>query len=246
MRVTWRFHMCDVTPGHVPPRRRCLLPATWLLYKCDMTPVHVWYDSLSVCTTWLLHTCDVTPSYVPPLTICLCVTCRLHKFDINPWFVSWLRHARDMTLSYVWPDSFICVTWLFHMRHTVGGAFYLRHDSFISATWLLYMRDMIPSHITWLFHMCHMTPSLVRYDSFRSTTWFLHMYQPVGVSTMCDTSSLYLWHTSFICVIWPLHTCDTTLSIWHVTLISSTCTFIYVTRLLCMFVKPDSFICATP
>jgi len=220
--------MCDMTLSYVWPDS--FICATWLFHTCDMILSYVWHDSF-ICVTWLFDTCDMILSYV------------WHDSLIR---VTWLFHMCDMTLSYVWHDSFICVTWLFHICNPVGGAFYLRHDSFISATWLQYMRDMFPSHTTRLFHMCHMTPSYVRCNSCRSATWFRQMYQPVGVSTMCDISSLYLWHESFICVIWPLHTCDVTPSIWHVTFVSSTRTFIYVTWLLCMFVKLDFFICATP
>jgi len=185
-----------------------------------------------------------------------------------------------MTLLYMWPDSFICVTWLFHMCNPVGGAFYLRHDSFISATWLLYMRDMThcpyDSFICaiWLLQKCNMIPSYVPtrrsvdyvchiyYQWVMShmneswSTWMSHVgwYTWVKSWSMCMSvdyvwhiiSTVHLWPASFTCVIWPLHTCDATLSIWHVTFISSKCTFIYVTWLLCMFVKLDSFICATP
>jgi len=76
----------------------------------------------------------------------------------------------DMTPSYVWHDSFICVTWLIHMcvtwlihmftwdmtqlpnikRHAT-----LWHDSFICVTWLLHMGDMTHSDLHESIHMWH-------------------------------------------------------------------------------------------
>jgi len=41
-----------------------------------------------------------------------------------------------MTHSYVWHDSFICVTWLIHMCDMTHS--YVWHDSFICVTWLIH------------------------------------------------------------------------------------------------------------
>jgi len=88
----------------------------------------------------------------------------------------------DMTHSYVWHDSFICVTWLIHMFNRTHS--YVWHDSFICVTWLIHMCDMTPLKLnllkmlnmlnmlnlphllcgTWLIHMCDMTHSLVRHN----------------------------------------------------------------------------------
>jgi len=63
----------------------------------------------------------------------------------------------DMTPSYVWHDSFICVTWLLHicdMTHSYVWHYrYVRHDSF--------MYDVTYSCICvpWLLHICDMTHS---------------------------------------------------------------------------------------
>jgi len=45
-----------------------------------------------------------------------------------------------MTHSYVWHDSFICVTWLIHVCDMTHP--YVWHDSFICVTWLIYMCDL--------------------------------------------------------------------------------------------------------
>jgi len=55
-----------------------------------------------------------------------------------------------MTHSYVWHDSFICVT-----THS-----YVWHDSFIC--------------VLWLIHMCAMTHSYVCHDSFICVPWLPH------------------------------------------------------------------------
>jgi len=46
----------------------------------------------------------------------------------------------DVTHSYVWRDSFICVTWLIHMCDVTH--WYVWHYSSICVTWLIHMRDM--------------------------------------------------------------------------------------------------------
>jgi len=80
---------------------------------------------------------------------------------------------RDMTYSYVWHDSSICVTWHIHtcdMTHP-----YVWHDSFIGVTWLIHrectqvtghhdhIRDMSSTFL--LIHMRDMTYSYVWHDS---------------------------------------------------------------------------------
>jgi len=81
-----------------------------------------------------------------------------------------------MPHSYVWHDSFICVTCLNHtyaMAHS-----YVRHDSFICVTWLIHMRDMPHSYkwhdsficVTCLNHTCAMPYSYM--------SRFIHVFMP--------------------------------------------------------------------
>ena len=63
---------------------------------------------------------------------------------------------RDMTHSYAWHDSFICVTWLNHtcdMTHLYAWLTHLHAwNSFICVTWLMHTCDM--THLTtMLFHL---------------------------------------------------------------------------------------------
>jgi len=53
-------------------------------------------------------------------------------------------HMCDMTHSYVWHDSFTCVTWLIHMCDMTH--LHVWHDSFICVTWLIHMCDMTHSY----------------------------------------------------------------------------------------------------
>ena len=88
-------------------------------------------------------------------------------------------HARDMTLSYVCYDSFICVSWLIRMCAMICS--YVCHDSFM--------------YVSWLLHMCDMTHSYVCYVSFICVTRLIHM---------CVMTHS---HDSFICVLWLIYMC---------------------------------------
>jgi len=114
-------------------------------YSLTWTHSLIWVLCVSVM-------CDMTFS-----SVCVC----LHALVWITWLVhvrvvcEWLLHVCGMTYSYVWHDSFMCVTWLIHtcdMTHS-----YVRHDSFIC--------------VTWLIHMCDMTRSYVWHDSFICVTW---------------------------------------------------------------------------
>jgi len=111
--------------------------------------------------------------------------------------MTWLIHTCDMTRSYVWQDSFVCVTCLIHTCDMARS--YVWHDSFI--------------RVTWLIHMCDMSHSYVWYDSFTCVTWLIHM---CDMTHMCDTTHSYVWHDSyvrhdpFICVTRLIHMCDMT------------------------------------
>jgi len=67
--------------------------------------------------------------------------------------VTLLNHICDMTHSYVWHDSFICVTWLIHVCDETDS--YVRHDSFIRVIWLIRTRDILQMRRTcWLTYRC--------------------------------------------------------------------------------------------
>jgi len=121
----------------------------------------------------------------------------------------------DTTHSNVWHDSFICVTWLVHMRDMTHS--YAWHDSFICVTWLIQVRDMTyPNHS--LLPRAHSpTPSPMCYmymrygsficgiwsDSFIRVTWLIHC--ETWLIDTCDMTHSYMWHDWFICVTWLIH-----------------------------------------
>jgi len=159
-----------------------------------------------------------------------------------------------MTHSYVWRDSFICVTWLIHVCDMTHS--YVWHDSFI--------------YVTWLIHMCDMTHSYMSHDSFICVTWLnpmCDMLHPYGdmthsyvwhassiynmthsyvwhASSSCNMTHSYVWHASSICV-----TCLNSY-VWHA---SSACdmphSYVWHASFICnmnhSYVWHDSFICVT-
>jgi len=97
----------------------------WLTHSCCVTClIHIWHSAVRVWHASLTR--DIVRSYVwrdPVINSRRIAGC-----------VTWLFHIRDMTLSYMWHDSFIYVTRLFHIRDTTLS--YMWHDSFIYVTWL--------------------------------------------------------------------------------------------------------------
>jgi len=131
--------------------------------------------------------------------------------------VTWLIHIYDVTHSYVWRDSFICVTHHDHVWHVsfiyVTWLVLVWHDSFIYVTWLIlpYVTRLVchapRTNVTWLIyipwsiHICDMTHSYEWHDSFIRVTWLLHM---------CHVIRSYVWRDSLIFATSRIHKCDVT------------------------------------
>jgi len=90
---------------------------------------------------------------------------------------------RDMRISYVRHDSFICKTWLIHMWHTTHS--YVTHDSVMCMTWPIHMwastrrsdaRRASQRCETWLIHTWDMTHLYARHDLFICHTRLIHRY----------------------------------------------------------------------
>ena len=109
--------------------------------------------------------------------------------------------------SYVWHDSFICVTWRSIMCDMARS--YVWHDAFMCVTWRIHMCDMTHSYVwhgasicaTWRIHMCDMTYSYVWHDAFIRVTWRIHV---------CDMTRWSVWRDVFMCVTWLIDMCVTT------------------------------------
>ena len=209
IRVTWLICTCDMTLSYVCVHMRrtwhiqmCVqMCRIWHIHVCDMTPSYVWHDSF-ICVTWLLHVCDITFSYL-----------LANVQDVaNPYVCA---NVQDVThpyvwQSYVWPDSFICVTWLIYVRDMTHS--YVRHDSFVCVIWLCYIyiymctcvghdtsicvckcvhiHTQMPykyvfMRVTWLNHMCDMTESYVCVQM--CSTWSIHTHKHTHTHTHLHT-----------------------------------------------------------
>jgi len=93
--VTWNNHVCEMT---------CIV----IIYRCNMIPSCVRHD-LFIGATWLIHVCAMTTHELlikTSVQVCVRHGSRICARPI---------HVCDTTRSYVWHDSFICVTWLVHV-----------------------------------------------------------------------------------------------------------------------------------
>jgi len=145
------------------PSTRCVC-VTWLIhmwvncmcinYMRRRLDLYVWHDSF-VCVVWLIHTCDMTdlaptsmqckgkPRYYSRRVLCMCISYvthmngSCHTYDSRLYTHTHIQIAHIfVTRSYVWHDSFICVTWLIHMCvHHLGDV----HGSFICVTWPIHL-----------------------------------------------------------------------------------------------------------
>jgi len=109
-----RIRMCDVTNiwmRHI---------WTWIIHTCDKSRWHVWHDSLT------------------------CIRCPIYRTQVLGVFT--LRAAMlliqmyDMTHSYMWHGSFLCMTWLTHMCDMTH--LYVWHDFFTCVPGLIHLPRM--------------------------------------------------------------------------------------------------------
>ena len=139
---------------------------------------------------------------------------------------------RDMTGSYVWHDSCICLTWLiyiwrvpihmicdsnqldWHIHTCCMTQFYAWHDDFICGTCRIHMCDMMTSYVWHASFMYQGHPF----------TWFGIVISWIDIficgtdSFLCVTWYSYVWHVAFIRVTCLIHMCGMTHSyVWPVT-----------------------------
>jgi len=144
----------------------------------------------------------------------------------------------DLTHSYVWHDSYICVvwvTWLTYVWHdsTHSNALYDLSHSYVwthSYVWHgSLICDMAHWYVTWLIDIWNMTDRSGTVNV-HSCTGLTHSNAPY------DMTHSLVWHASFICVNWLIHMCDMTHScVWHDS-------FVCVTQII-SYVWHGSFIC---
>jgi len=162
--------------------------------------------------------------------------------------VTWLVHMCDMTRSYVWHDSFICVTWLIHVTHS-------RNPLITRVPWLCWISHVagdIPHSewlFWWLFSWDH-DSSLIQNDSSDDSflgTMTLLMTLFLGPWLFWMTHSEESWHiwTSHVALTRRIHTCDMTHShTWQNSLIWVTW-LIRTRHTSYLSAWRDSFICST-
>jgi len=98
----------------------------------------------------------------------------------------------DMTHSYVWHDSFICVTWLIHMCDMTHS--YVWHDVFMCVPWL--------ANLCAMTHWCmarlggKIDTWCVRHDSFICVTRLVHACV-MNRFFVCNESHWLSWLASF-------------------------------------------------
>ena len=118
---------------------------------------------------WHDSTLHAEPSCIPLKTAWM-HSCRWHDaFTREPWRI----HKCDKIYSYMWHDTFLCVTPLICIVCDVTHS-HVWHGSFKYVAWRIRVRDMSLwytwhdsfIHVTWLIHARDMTLSRVWYDTF--------------------------------------------------------------------------------
>jgi len=131
----------------------------------------------------------------------------------------------NMTHSYVWCDSFICVMWLIHMCDVAHSNVW--QDSIVYVTWLI---------AVWTQCLCRPLGLLkwqsVWHDLFVCMTWLIcisdmihshvwHKLIAVRAQRLGRILNLLKgqpqWHESFPCVAWRIYRCDMTYHVYNMT-----------------------------
>ena len=119
------------------------------------------------------------------------------------------RGSRVPIHSYVWHDSFMCVTWLVHMGDTTHS--YVWHVCDMTHSYVWHVCDMTHSYV---WHVCDTTHSYVWHvcDTTHSYVWHMcDMTHTFFTEGLTSTHSC-VWNESLICVTWLVHVCNATYS----------------------------------
>jgi len=229
--VIWLVHMCDIPHEHA--WHGSFICVTWLVQMCVMTHSHMWHDSfvdvchdsftyvtwlVRRCVSWLIHICDMTRAecYMTHANarqqlICIypqkrqtipqrrrirvqsCYStrtdCHIHMCDMTH-----VVPMCDMTYSYEWYDPFMCVPWLIHMFDMTHS--YAWYDCGMTFCFEWVMSHIWMSHVTHMNESCHTWMSHVTHMSHKCVVWLFYL---------SDMTHSYVWHDSFISVVWRIH-----------------------------------------
>jgi len=177
---------------------------TWILHICDMSSSYMWLDFF-MCVTWLLHICDMTHPFLwrkrgAPFHL---------MYTMTPESVAWLFHICDVTPSYVWCDSSISLRvkggFSVHLMRDMILS-YVQHESFLCARRDSFLRAWHDS-VTYAKcprGICNMTPSCVRART-PSHVWH-HLINSMRVKRASPSK---LWYDLVICATWLFLVCAT-------------------------------------
>jgi len=147
---------------------------------------HLW--SLPKCKFWQ----SVAAMYILSVAVIYGV-CRNSNFGrlIFVW---------NMTRSYMWHDSFICVSWLHLMCNKTHS--YAWQDSFICMIWSMHMCDTTLLYVwhdpficmTRLLHLCAMTHAYVWHNCCVMTdAEFVQMFISNAISSVCMMIYVFMY-----------------------------------------------------
>jgi len=174
--VTWLIHMCDMTHSCVRHDSfKCM-------QMCDLTHSNVCHDSFHSVM------CDMTHSNTVHIFVFLyvwhhsptvrlksfiCVTRHRYVCDMTHPYVTCRSHVRDVTHTLAWHDSFICVTWLIHIRDRTN--LYARYNT-CTHSYVFYTFDMKQAQ-----HITHVHFGI----SFFDANSFIHIHMR-DMTHICD------------------------------------------------------------
>jgi len=114
-------------------------------------------------------------------------------------------------------DSFVCVTWLIHMRVArlqCDVAYFPVYDSF-GVIWRIHMTHSYKWHYSFMYvirliqtciytYICEMIYSYMRHDSFMYVTLSVPRLRVTRLIHTCGMTYLYVWHGDWLRVIWHI------------------------------------------
>jgi len=180
------------------------VPVTLPVCRKTSASHHVW----SMDMTWFFHIWDMTHPCTWHDIWDMTHPCTWHDSSM---YMAWLIHAHGMTYE----------TWLIHVHGMTYETWLIHVHGMTYETWLIHVHGM--TYETWLIHVHGMTYEtwLIHVHGMTYETWLIHVHgmtHPFIWQESCKrnddvTSSIHVWHDSFICVSrhsWLIHMCDMT------------------------------------